>query len=183
MCLLSSINVLCLVVQVQQCLTLCDPRDCSLPGSSVHGDSPGKSTRVGCHALLKGIFPTQEVNPSLLHYRQILHHLSHQGSPVVLLIYIRYLKCFFHVYFLTQSSQYSCEAIILLLVQNKGTRPTNMQAMHLVSQSKSLYFSWYYILLSTISQVDNEVFRLSGKAQKIIILYLYRFYPCHLWSN
>ena len=32
---------------------------CSLPGSCVHGDSPGKNTGVGCHALLQGIFPTQ----------------------------------------------------------------------------------------------------------------------------
>ena len=36
----------------------CDPMDYSPPGSSVHGDSPGKNTRVGCHALLQGIFPT-----------------------------------------------------------------------------------------------------------------------------
>ena len=34
--------------------------------SSVHGDSPGKNTRVGCHALLQGIFPTQGLNPRLL---------------------------------------------------------------------------------------------------------------------
>ena len=33
--------------------------DCSPPGSSVHGDSPGKNTGAGCHALLQGIFPTQ----------------------------------------------------------------------------------------------------------------------------
>ncbi len=33
--------------------------DCCLPGSSVHEDSPGKNTEVGCHVLLKGIFPTQ----------------------------------------------------------------------------------------------------------------------------
>ena len=44
---------------LQLCLTLCDPLDCSLLGSSVHGDSPGKNTEVGCHALLQGIFPTQ----------------------------------------------------------------------------------------------------------------------------
>ena len=37
----------------------CDPRDCSPPGSSIHGASPGKNTGVGCHALLQGIFPTQ----------------------------------------------------------------------------------------------------------------------------
>ena len=40
--------------------------DCSLPGSSVHGDSPGKNTGVGCHALLQGIFPTQGLNPLCL---------------------------------------------------------------------------------------------------------------------
>ena len=41
--------------------------DCSPPGSSVHGDSPGKNTGVGCHTLLQGIFPTQGSNPRLLH--------------------------------------------------------------------------------------------------------------------
>ena len=40
--------------------------DCSPPGSSVHGASPGKNTGVGCHFLLQGIFPTQESNPRLL---------------------------------------------------------------------------------------------------------------------
>ncbi|KAI4548663.1 hypothetical protein MG293_000993 [Ovis ammon polii] len=39
----------------------CDPVDCSPPGSSVHGDSPGKNTGVGCHALLQGIFLTQGI--------------------------------------------------------------------------------------------------------------------------
>ena len=33
--------------------------DCSPPGSSVHGNSSGKNTGVGCHAILQGIFPTQ----------------------------------------------------------------------------------------------------------------------------
>ena len=46
-------------------LSLCDPMDCSLPGSSVHGDSPGKNTGVGCHALLHGILPNQELNPGV----------------------------------------------------------------------------------------------------------------------
>ena len=44
-------------------------------------DSPGKNTGVGCHSLLQRLFPTQGSNPHLLHCRQILHHLSHQGSP------------------------------------------------------------------------------------------------------
>jgi len=58
--------------------------DCSLPGSSVHGDSPSKNTGVGCHVLLQGIFPTQGSNPGLPHCRRILYHLSHQGSPRIL---------------------------------------------------------------------------------------------------
>ena len=66
----------------QSCLILCDPMDSSPPGSSVHGDSPGKNTGVGSHSRLQGIFPTQGLNPSLLHCRQSLHYLSHQGSQL-----------------------------------------------------------------------------------------------------
>ena len=66
--------VLCLVV------TLCDPMDCSSPGSSVHGDSPVKNTGVGCHALLQEVFPAKGLNPGLPHCRQILYQLSYQGS-------------------------------------------------------------------------------------------------------
>ena len=71
--------VLCLVTQ--SCPTVWDPMDCSPPDSSVHGDSPGKNTGVGCHAILQGIFLTQRSNPGVLHCRPILYHLSHQGSP------------------------------------------------------------------------------------------------------
>ena len=42
---------------------------------------PGKSTGMGCHFLLQGIFPTQGSNPGLPHCRQLLYHLSHQGNP------------------------------------------------------------------------------------------------------
>ena len=51
--------------------------DCSPPGSSVHGDFPGKNTGVGCHALLQGIFLTERLNPGLPHCRWILYCLSH----------------------------------------------------------------------------------------------------------
>ena len=44
-------------------------------------DFPGKNTGVGCHFLLQGIFPTQGSNLGLLHCRQTLYCLSHQGSP------------------------------------------------------------------------------------------------------
>ena len=51
----------CLVAQ--SCPTLCDPMDCSPPGSSVHGDSSGKDIGVGCHALLQGNLPHAEIEP------------------------------------------------------------------------------------------------------------------------
>ena len=44
-------------------------------------DSPDKNTGEGCHAVLQGFFLTQGSNPGVLHCRQILYCLSHQGSP------------------------------------------------------------------------------------------------------
>ena len=43
-------------------------------------DSPGKNTGMNIHSLLQGIFQTQGSNPGLLHWRQILYCLSHQGG-------------------------------------------------------------------------------------------------------
>ena len=48
----------CLVTK--SCPTLFDPMDCSPPGSSVHGDFPGKRTGVGCHFLLWGSSPARD---------------------------------------------------------------------------------------------------------------------------
>ena len=47
-------------------------------------DFSGKTTRVGCHFLLQGIFPTQESNPGLLHWHVDSLPVSHLGSPIVL---------------------------------------------------------------------------------------------------
>ena len=61
---------------LQLCPTLCDPMDCSLSGFSVLGDSPGKNTGVGCHALLQGIFPTKGLNLhlfGLLLWQEVLY--------------------------------------------------------------------------------------------------------------
>ena len=68
---------------VLSCSVVSDSMDSSLLASSIHGLSRQESG-VGCYALLQGIFPTQGWNPGLLHYRQVLYHLSHQGSPRIL---------------------------------------------------------------------------------------------------
>ena len=62
-------QIICVYLVAQWCLTLCYPMDYSPQGSSFHRDSPGKNIGVGCHALLQGIFPTQESNPGLPHCR------------------------------------------------------------------------------------------------------------------
>ena len=64
----------CASLVTQLCLPLCGPTDRSLPVSSVHGDSPGRNTGEGCHAIFQGIFrPRQGSIPSLLHCRWILY--------------------------------------------------------------------------------------------------------------
>ena len=71
---------------LQSCPTLCDPMDCSPPGSSVHGVSLGKNIGAGCHALLQGIFPTQGSNSSLLcllHWQECSLPLAPPGKPAV----------------------------------------------------------------------------------------------------
>ena len=66
----------------QSCPTLWDPMDSRCTRLLRPWDFLGKSTGVGCHFLLQGIFPTQGSNPGLLHCRQTLYHLSHQGSQI-----------------------------------------------------------------------------------------------------
>ena len=56
--------------------------DCGAPGSSVHRSSPGKNTGVDSRSLLQGLFLTQGSDPGLLHCRQVLYFLSHQGSTL-----------------------------------------------------------------------------------------------------
>ena len=75
------------VLVVELCPTLCNLMDCSLPGSSVHGDSPGKNTGVGCPAppgdlpdpgikllspaLAGGFFTTSTTREALLYVNDI----------------------------------------------------------------------------------------------------------------
>ena len=54
---------LCVCVVSQLCPALCDPMDCSLLGSSIHGDSPDKNTGVGWHALLQGDLLNPGIEP------------------------------------------------------------------------------------------------------------------------
>ena len=68
--------------------TSCESESRSVVSDSLwpHGvyspwNSPGQNTGVSGHSLLRGIFPPRGPNPGLLHCRQFLYQLSHQGSP------------------------------------------------------------------------------------------------------
>ena len=63
-----------------------EARSPALQADSLLSEPPGKlkNMEVGSLSLLQGVFPTQESNQGLLHCRQILYHLSHQGSPRIL---------------------------------------------------------------------------------------------------
>ena len=66
------------------CPTLCDPMDCSPPGSFVHGILQARKLEGFTHALLQEIFPTQGSNPCLYIScigRWALYHWHHLGSP------------------------------------------------------------------------------------------------------
>ena len=77
---------LCVCAQLlQSCLTLCDPMDCSPPGSSVLGVFQAMILAWVAIFFSRGIFLTQGLNPGLLHSRQIPYGMSYKGSPLHIL--------------------------------------------------------------------------------------------------
>ena len=69
------------VLVAQSCPTLTDPMDYRMPGSSVHGIFQARILEwAGRHSLSPEDFPSPGIEPRLLYCRQILYHLSYQGS-------------------------------------------------------------------------------------------------------
>ena len=69
-------------MHAQSCTTLCDPMDCSPPGSFVQGDFPCENTEMDCHFLLQEIFPTQGSNLRPLHW-QVVFTIEPLGKPLL----------------------------------------------------------------------------------------------------
>ena len=65
----------------QSCLTFCSPHGLQPAGLLCPWNSPGKNTGGGSRSLFQGIILTRGLSPGLLHCRQTLYSLSHQGSP------------------------------------------------------------------------------------------------------
>ena len=77
---LQKINRTTMKVKAQSCLTLCDPVDCNLPGSSIHGIFQARILEWVAISFSRRSFPTQGSNQGLPHCRQTLYCLSHQNS-------------------------------------------------------------------------------------------------------
>ena len=78
---LAPVSLFSVSVPVLSSDRLCSPMDCSPPGPSVHGDSPGMNTGIGCHAplpgsSLPGIKPTSLTSPALVGVFFTTCHLS-----------------------------------------------------------------------------------------------------------
>ena len=82
------------VLVAQSCPTLCNPMECVAYHAPLSMEFSRQEYWSGCHALLQGIFPSQGLNLGLLHYRQSLYSLIHQGS---LYIYVSTLRFFSHI--------------------------------------------------------------------------------------
>ena len=74
------------VFGAQLCPALCNSMDCSPPGSSVHGTLQARILEWVAFCFSR-IFPTETSTPGLPHCKQILYHLSHQGSQTNLNIF------------------------------------------------------------------------------------------------
>ena len=154
------LGMLCCALVTQSCPTLCDPTDCSLLGSSVDGDSLGKNTVVGCHALLQGTFPTKGSKAGLPQGRQILYHLSYRAS-------LRILQWVADPFFLTQKSNQGLQHCTWILYQlsYQGSPPSQYQFSCLVvsdsmtpwiaarQPSLSITNSWSLLKLMSIESV------------------------------
>ena len=89
---LSNIPLLsiCACSVTQSFLTLCDPMDCSPPGSSVYVIFQARNTGMSFHVLLQEIFPIQGSNSHLfhlLHWQVDFYHWATWEAIYICLLY------------------------------------------------------------------------------------------------
>ena len=141
----------------QSCLTLCDPMDCSPPGSSVHGILQARILEWVAISFLQGSFPTQGSNPGLLHWQVDSLPLSHLGSPYLYhnflkktlnhqscSILMKLLGRYIYIYILKIDAWFFSQrswcklvcSVVLRLPSDGSQKPENqcVQAIHLISK-------------------------------------------------
>ena len=122
----------------------------------------GKSTGVGCHFLLLGIFPTQGLNPGLSNCRQTIYHLSHQGSPKIILDYsnrpnpITSVLQFSHVWLIATS--WTAPQQASLSITNSWSL-LKLMSMESVMPSNHLILCRPLLLLPSVKTIIGRYFR------------------------
>ena len=140
---------------LQSCSTLCNPMDCSPPGSSVPGILQTRINGVGCHALLPGIFPAQGLKPyllCLLHWQASSLPLVPPGKPQ------KAISC---KYFLVSARLWDGMCRIFPLTIITILRPTN-RGLHLLGK----------ILLKSEFNTSENILCLVMITNTKLILYL-----------
>ena len=93
----------CVVLVAQSCPTLCNPMDCSPPGSSVHGILQARVLKWVVIPFSRGSpVRSQGSNPGLLHCRQILYHLRHGNHTHTRSLFFRFFSHIGHYRVLTR---------------------------------------------------------------------------------
>ena len=103
---------------IQLCLILCNPMDCSLPGSYLcPWDSPGKNIAVGCHALFQGNLPNPRIKPWSPVLQADSYYLSHQGSLINLISSNKSHWCIliYHICYIWKVKEKLCHCFLELI--------------------------------------------------------------------
>ena len=137
---------------------------------------------MGCHYLLQDILPTQELNPGLLHCRQILYHLTQQGSLTISHSLLKFM---------------SLESVMLsnhlILCYPLLFLPSIFPSIRVFSSESSLPMRWYWSFSFSIS-LSNEYLGLigfyllvvQGSLKNLLQHYCSKasyFYPHLLWQK
>ena len=99
---------------------------------------------MGSHSLIQGIFPTQRSNPGLLHWRQILSRLSHQGNPL-------HIKPF--AFCTTPQSSFLSARLDSAWFMNHCIKP--LRYLNFVHLSFFFFFFYHYLSLPSILHSTN----------------------------
>ena len=147
---------------LQLCPTLCDPMDCSPPGSPVHGIIQARILEWVGIPFSRGIFPTQGLNSGLLLCRRVLYRLSHQASPLI----PTWLWSFSLTYLPTSlHPEASYSIIIIHLLGGSTDQPWQKSSMGLKMNKAFFFFSFLIgrklqynvVLVSIIQQCKSAI--------------------------
>ena len=172
---------------LQSCPALCSTRNCSPPGSSVHGGLSGKNTGVGCCVLLQGIFLTQGLklcltSPALAD--RFFYHWHHLGNPSNTVDYITwFFKILNQLFvFLGKTSLGYSTLFFLIYYWNQLTllRMFTFICMKNIDLYSSFLYSLWFLHQSNASFMSRKVSLLFCFLENVVWNWCYFFFKCSI---